>query len=412
MNRLVFILAIMHFSWQIAYSQSGWDRQFPATTGTLSSVCFVNENTGYIAGIPNLKTTNGGLNWSIIDTAVIIGGRSVFFVNANTGFIGSGNRIYKTLDGGLTWTYFTVSNNLINTIFFINELTGWAAMGFQFSGKIFKTTNSGTNWYNTLTSTGIGSVHFANIYTGFALGTYGEVYKSMDGGNSWVNYNAGAWGSSCIQATDTNVVYVSYRYGRIRKSTDGGLNWFIQQTGLSTDFWSLYFINSNTGWAVGGYGNPEQVIAGTTNGGTDWTIQMSGNSPRLYDVYFINSMTGWAVGDSGLILKTTNGGVLGFSQINDEIPNDFNLYQNYPNPLNPVTLITFDIPSLVRRGAGVVVLKVYDILGCEVTTLVDEWLSTGTYEVEFNGTNYPSGVYYYMLSAGDYRQSRKLILLK
>jgi|GEM_PF-961901 hypothetical protein len=102
-------------------------------------------------------------------------------------------------------------------------------------------------------------------------------------------------------------------------------------------------------------------------------------------------------------------------QINN-IPNEFRLFQNFPNPFNPVTKIKFDIPALgspLGRGAGgMTVLKVYDILGKEIETLVNEKLNPGTYEVTFNASQYPSGVYFYRLQVGDYNESRKMLLIK
>jgi len=108
---------------------------------------------------------------------------------------------------------------------------------------------------------------------------------------------------------------------------------------------------------------------------------------------------------------------LGVNQISSEIPENFELFQNYPNPFNPTTKIRFNIPSLTRRGAGVVVLKVYDALGREVQTLVNEQIQPGTYEVDFpaptgDGSNYSSGVYYYTLSSGDYIETKKMVLMK
>jgi hypothetical protein len=98
--------------------------------------------------------------------------------------------------------------------------------------------------------------------------------------------------------------------------------------------------------------------------------------------------------------------------LSNEIPDSYSLFQNFPNPFNPSTKIRMDIPSLVRRGAGVVVLKVYDILGCEIKSLVNEQLVPGTYEVDFDGSNLPSGIYFYRLQAGDYVETKKMILLK
>ena len=111
------------------------------------------------------------------------------------------------------------------------------------------------------------------------------------------------------------------------------------------------------------------------------------------------------------------GFVIGMQPISTTIPQKFELFQNYPNPFNPVTKIKFSIPflSLAKgeaEGVRVVTLKVYDVLGREVETLVNEKLSPGTYSVEFDGTNYPSGVYFYKLSLGDFTETKKLILLK
>jgi hypothetical protein len=98
---------------------------------------------------------------------------------------------------------------------------------------------------------------------------------------------------------------------------------------------------------------------------------------------------------------------------NYQIPNSFKLFQNYPNPFNPVTKIKFDIPVDSRiRGNDRVVLKVYDILGKEIETLVNEKLNPGTYELTFNASQFPSGVYFYRLQAGDYNETKRMILLK
>jgi hypothetical protein len=111
----------------------------------------------------------------------------------------------------------------------------------------------------------------------------------------------------------------------------------------------------------------------------------------------------------------------GINIISSEVPDKFILYQNYPDPFNPVTKIRFDNPPSPRspresgeRGdrGGFIQLVVYDVLGREITTLVNEELQPGTYEVEWDGTNFPSGIYYYRLTAGDYSQTKKMVLIK
>jgi hypothetical protein len=91
------------------------------------------------------------------------------------------------------------------------------------------------------------------------------------------------------------------------------------------------------------------------------------------------------------------------------IPDRFELMQNYPNPFNPATIIKYSIPD--RRGV-LVTLKVFDLLGGEVTTLVNEQKSPGIYQATFNGISLPSGIYFYQLRAGSFVQTKKLVLIK
>jgi hypothetical protein len=89
------------------------------------------------------------------------------------------------------------------------------------------------------------------------------------------------------------------------------------------------------------------------------------------------------------------------------IPNAFALYQNFPNPFNPSTTIKFELPK-----SSHVSLAVYDILGREQSVLVNERRNAGVYEVKFDGSNLASGVYFYRLEAGDFVQTKKLLILR
>jgi len=105
----------------------------------------------------------------------------------------------------------------------------------------------------------------------------------------------------------------------------------------------------------------------------------------------------------------------GIVNINSEIPDKFSLHQNYPNPFNPVTKIRFDIaqhtPYPLSRGENVTLI-IYDITGREIQTLVNEKLIPGTYEVTFDGSNYTSGVYFYQLRSGDFKEVKRAVLIK
>jgi len=108
--------------------------------------------------------------------------------------------------------------------------------------------------------------------------------------------------------------------------------------------------------------------------------------------------------------------IVGIQNISNQIPLANSLFQNYPNPFNPATRIKFDIPKFGfptgAFGNDNVVLKIFDILGKEISTLVNEPPQPGTYEVTFDGSNLPSGVYFYKLRAGDYTETKKMLMIK
>lgn len=109
---------------------------------------------------------------------------------------------------------------------------------------------------------------------------------------------------------------------------------------------------------------------------------------------------------NGVLYGDTNF-VVGINQISAEVPENFSLTQNFPNPFNPSTNIGFRIADF-----GMVRIVIYDALGREIQTLVNQELSPGTYEVDFNGSNLPSGVYYYMLETENYKESKRMVLVK
>jgi len=110
-------------------------------------------------------------------------------------------------------------------------------------------------------------------------------------------------------------------------------------------------------------------------------------------------INGVVYGDTNMPVKIIN--------INNKVPSSYSLSQNYPNPFNPTTNIKYQI-----KENAIVTLKIYDILGKEIETLVNEKQSPGTYEVNWNANAFPSGVFFYRLEAGDYSETRKMILIK
>jgi subtilisin-like proprotein convertase family protein len=152
---------------------------------------------------------------------------------------------------------------------------------------------------------------------------------------------------------------------------------------------------------------PLSTIQSSTPNGY-WRLTVADDNAAIVDSGFVHA---WGVKFSPITGAVTN----------SNIPGTFRLYQNYPNPFNPVTKIKFDIPlaplSPLEGGTGgkprgSVSLKVYDVSGREVTTLVSDILNPGSYEIEWDASNNPSGVYFYRLHAGVHNETRKMILLK
>jgi hypothetical protein len=170
---------------------------------------------------------------------------------------------------------------------------------------------------------------------------------------------------------------------------------------------SVCFPDANIGYAVGLNG----IILKTTNAGTTWSPQLSGTSQHLRSVYFTDGTTGYAVGENGTIIKITSGGstsVISTPGLADKIiPVAFTLEQNYPNPFNPTTSIGYQLSA-----NSFTTLKIYDMIGREVATLVNEAKEAGTYTAQFDGARFSSGIYFARLSSLGKTQMRKLLLLK
>jgi hypothetical protein len=155
----------------------------------------------------------------------------------------------------------------------------------------------------------------------------------------------------------------------------------------------------------------------SSNGGTSWVSQTYSPYSYLLVVSCVDSVNVWVLGDRKLYRTSSGGIVTGIYEQTNNLVENFTLYQNYPNPFNPVTDIEFRIADF-----GFVSLKVYDVLGNEIATLINEERPAGEYEVNFDATNltggisakggYASGVYFYQLRAGDFTETKKMVLLR
>jgi len=188
------------------------------------------------------------------------------------------------------------------------------------------------------------------------------------------------------------------------RSSDNGETWeqIISLPGLYNGNYFIDFIVNNQGDYIA---LTTSKIYYSSNQGIDW---QSEEFPMAFlnAIFTSDSNTYWVTGQNSLLLKNSNSGITSI-KLTEILINNFSLSQNYPNPFNPSTKISYSVAGLSK-----VILKVYDIIGREIITLVNEEKPAGKYEVNFNASSLASGVYFYQIKAGDFVQTKKLILLK
>lgn len=385
-------------------------------------------------------TTDGGISWgsdSVPYPHQYNDYDAIYFINANTGWMGmaytvvtfptgfAGGCTYLTTNGGATWGP-CMNAGPVRELIFFDQNTGYSATGavpgIHTEGSIKKTTNGGINWYNTYGGYYFTDISFINDHTGWGIGFSGSdigptieiMIRTNNGGINWTilkqDTNAIFNNFKRVEFISSNTGYYLDRY--LYKSTDGGDNWIMLDTNtLSNKVRSFQFISNDTGWIGGTFGGK---ILKTNDGGLTWHEQTIPVASVFGDFQFLNSQTGWALSNGLNLLKTGTGGVTSISHLSSEIPADFSLHQNFPNPFNPSTSIRFDLPR-----QGFVSLKVFDISGREVAELVKEEMQPGVYEYNFDGRGLGSGVYFYRiavhtdkLQSGDFIETRRMVLVK
>lgn len=355
------------------------------------------------------KTTNNGANWTSLTSG---NGQTIFSIAidsmGNIFAANFSNGLLKSTNGGVNFTTVPTSN-------FGGQNLNTVACGKR--GQVYVGTNGGGFYRsidtgNTFSPAGLGGLQVititvdkynsALVYAGVTSTTSGPngFYRSTDYGASFsVNLNPNKNIYGIHQASPLELFSISTTTGGpFDRSTNGGLNWGTVTTGYIArgitqgDFAHHIYIAGNGGVFYSTNGGQNFANDFITSSATP--ILKSGN--RLY------------AGLSG----SSNGGVwvrtfpLGIHNTG-EIAKEYSLSQNYPNPFNPTTNIKFQVPN-----AGFVELKIYDALGREISTLVNEQLNGGSYEVQWDASPYPSGVYYYGVTAGSYFETRKMVLIK
>lgn len=399
---------------------------------------FLTDNFGIAVGHNGyvFRTTNGGRWWEVqkLEVTGQIFGRDeslhgVSIIDSGFAVVaGPGGTVFRTYDGGVSWQSvgFPVlpDSFWIEDVKFTSRTNGWLVGLYGSGGAVYHTTDGGNSWIQVMTNPYyMYAVDFVGSQYGWMASTGPWYYRTTNGGTSWLLERYPLWtmnpNVSDIKFVDRNNGWAVGWYGFVVHTTDGGVSWNFQEIGGTPEdpdiLFSIHPISPMEAWAVGRESDPltlRGVTYHTTDGGATWVREIT--APRLYWSYRIaGSPSGhlWVGGYEGRILKRTAPTAV---DEDDRTPQAFRLEQNYPNPFNPSTRIRFSVGQENQNmGEGErVTLKVYDVLGREVATLVNEIKPPGSYEVTWDASGMASGTYFYRLQAGEFVQTRKLLYLR
>lgn len=429
------------------------------------SVFFLDENNGFVGseGPEIYKTTDGGLNWTTIPIGVGTASNinyDIDFFDQNLGFVcNSSGLIARTTDGGATWSSVSAgwTAAAIYDMHIIDSLNIYIVGP---GGRVSKSINAGAS-FNQLASLGTAtlySIFFTEPTTGFISASGGRIYKTTDGFNFSEITNPLSGTIYVVRFVSTQKGWVAGSLGEVFYTEDGGSTWTEANISLSSTVTIRDIqINGNDLWMVGtegyiikGFSDPSIPVELTSftafvndkqvqlkwitatelnNSGFSVERKIEGNDWKKIGFVSGNGTTTenhfYSYTDDLTSVFTNNGKILyrlkqidfdGSFEYSNTLevvlltPDKFTLEQNYPNPFNPSTIITFHLAK-----ASNVELKVYDIIGNEIATLVNEYRPAGVYKVPFsidNNDGLSSGIYFYKITAGDFVQTRKMILIK
>ena len=392
--------------------------------------CLLNYSKHCIlSGISNkiVRSTDDGQSWQgvlslyypkTLSFAKNFNG-DIFAVGGN--FAAFEGWIYRSTDNGSSWVYVNFPDNShsagtpISYIIFDGQNNIYVA---QYRLGVYRSTNNGISFKEInsgLTNKNVLSLFQLNGIL-FVGTDGGGVYVSTDKGDNWRQSNSGLsslW-ITCLASTATGTLFAGSNFdGGVFRSTNNGNTW--TSIGPSNESITCLTVNSNNKIFAG---TDTSGIFFSTDDGETWKQINSGLTNLHMETLSIDDDGFIFVGTQQGIFKSTNSTLTSVYESKNSLLINFSLQQNYPNPFNPITTIRYSIPAETGYSAEggqslqYVTLKVYDLLGREITTLVNEEKSPGNYEVKFDGTNLPSGVYFYRLQAGLFSQTKKFTLIK
>ncbi len=428
------ILVLITLS-NLTFSQNFWERISSPTENFLRTLHFADSLRGWVAGDSGeiFYTSDGGLNWSQQETNTTNKIMRLFFLDDNRAWalawadagisdnLFYGTEILETTNGGENWTVeqYREENVFLYTIYFIDTLKGFIGGA---PGQFLRTLNGGVNWDPVMIAPlpfahfPVVNIKFYNSQYGFATGgaldIAGVVWKTVDGGEYWVPIDTAyappdpIWD---VHLFDSSTVLVSSGDPELfgvsfLKSFDAGFSWNYNEIGILGVARSMGFRTDNEGWAAVPLG---QLLLYTNDYGDTWSEYFTPDTSSIYQITFTDSLTGYGVGEEGVIVKYKYQSPDFVDEDFSPEVKDFTLYQNYPNPFNPSTTISFYISE-----PGNVSIKIYDVLGNIIFTLLEENKTSGKHNVVWNADSEPSGIYYVQLSVDGKFSTKKMMLLK
>jgi photosystem II stability/assembly factor-like uncharacterized protein len=387
---------------------ASWINYTSGLTSTLINSFFADASGNLYAVIPGkgfYSSTDNGNTWNkitivnyeedtYIKTAQKIPSGGVIVYNIYNGM--------KTSTDLITWNPFNtgLTSQLIQELAVSNDYFFAASS----NGKIFRSPRTAANWVEITDSSVSGYAY--DLFVSSVGDLYylfdEEIYKSTNNGDDWVNVGGGVDGYSfSITEHPNGNIFVGTGDG-VYRSTDAGNSWTKDLSGLTDGALSLAIHNNGSVFA-GGYNS----TARSNDLGQTWAPFTSGMfNCRITHLAFGSSDVLFAAAENMGVYKTTSA-VTSVDEIESGIVSGFNLKQNHPNPFNPSTKISWQSPV-----SGHQTLRVYDILGNEVATLINEYRNAGFYETDFSPSNLSSGVYFYRLQVGSFIETKKMIVLK
>ena len=230
------------------------------------------------------------------------------------------------------------------------------------------------------------------------------VVLSTDNGTSWFSIN-NALTNKEVRAlvTQGSNIFAGTSSDGVFLSSDNGMTWSSINNGLS----DLKIVSLITKGSYIIAGTKNEGIFLSSNSGQNWISINSGLTNHKIETLYINDSSILAGFYCGSIWWRPLSEITSVERPLNDLPEHFSLEQNYPNPFNPTTTIKY---SVLKESF--VIIKIYNVLGKEINTLVNERKSEGNYTINFNATNLPSGVYFYRMQAGSFVSTKKFVLLK